>query len=192
MLKFLATVGAVLGISTGATSTVPTMPVHCVNIVHTLAVGSTGVEVVALQGFLGVKVTGYFGPLTKSTLIKWQISNHIVISASSIGAGQVGPKTRAMMACKPTETVPSPISVPPPPKATTSVQTSIPPPPPPPVQPLTSGSGAASNSGGVANQCKSFTTPKPPDSQCQWQWQLIRDEAGCPEQWDCSDPDNYE
>ena len=43
------------------------------------------------------RVTGYFGPLTKQSLLKFQIARGIVKSASTPGAGQVGPKTAAAL-----------------------------------------------------------------------------------------------
>src|SRR6185503_18969826 len=72
---------------------------HCVNIVHSLALQSRGEEVVQLQKFLNVRQSGYFGPLTRVALIKWQIAAHLITSATSPGAGTTGPKTRAALHC---------------------------------------------------------------------------------------------
>ncbi len=63
-------------------------------------------EVLTLQKFLlahfGVKATsdnatGYFGPLTESYVLKFQIEQHVVAGANSPGAGLVGPKTSAAL-----------------------------------------------------------------------------------------------
>lgn len=57
-----------------------------------LTVGSTGAEVTQLQTTLGVTpVTGYFGPITKAAVVKYQIANNIS------GTGYVGPLTRAAL-----------------------------------------------------------------------------------------------
>ena len=62
-----------------------------------LSLGSTGDEVLHLQqllnslGYLSVAPTGYFGQLTKSAVIKYQIDHRLQ------GVGQVGPLTRALL-----------------------------------------------------------------------------------------------
>ena len=43
------------------------------------------------------RVTGYFGPMTKQSLIKFQIARGIITAATAPGAGQVGPKTAAAL-----------------------------------------------------------------------------------------------
>ena len=71
-----------------------------------LSAGSTGNDVTALQNFLKSQgteiypeglVTGYFGPLTKSAIQKFQAKYDIVSSGDEVttGYGFVGPKTRA-------------------------------------------------------------------------------------------------
>ena len=69
-----------------------------------LAVGSTGPAVTALQNILVAQGDlaaglpfGTFGPLTKAALIKFQIANGIVSSATTGGAGLFGPKTMAFV-----------------------------------------------------------------------------------------------
>jgi peptidoglycan hydrolase-like protein with peptidoglycan-binding domain len=78
----------------------------CVDLSHTLSSGSTdalaGGEVSRLQAYLGVRETGYFGPLTKQAVIDWQKAHAI----SAIGV--VGPATRGVMACSSTQ---SPMNV---------------------------------------------------------------------------------
>ncbi len=55
-----------------------------------LTVGSRGVAVTALQNVVGVSpATGYFGPITKAAVIKWQAANGV-----SPASGFVGPITR--------------------------------------------------------------------------------------------------
>ena len=71
----------------------PTTP-----ITHNLTIGSrdvtTGGDVTALQTFLGALFntapTGYFGPLTKAAVVKWQVANSV-----SPAVGYVGSLTRA-------------------------------------------------------------------------------------------------
>ena len=40
-------------------------------------------------------VTGYYGPLTKAAVAKFQLKYGIVVNASTPGYGRVGPKTMA-------------------------------------------------------------------------------------------------
>ena len=62
------------------------------NFAKDLTVGSRGADVTALQNMLGVSpATGYFGPLTKAAVVKFQLEKGI-----SPAAGYFGPKTRAM------------------------------------------------------------------------------------------------
>lgn len=61
-----------------------------------LTVGSTGADVTCLQdalkagGYMAVSATGYFGPLTKAAVIKWQVAAGVTPAA-----GYFGPKSRA-------------------------------------------------------------------------------------------------
>ena len=72
-------------------------------LVRKLSLGATGVDVDALQAFLEQDqlltmpknaTRGYFGPLTKAAVGKFQIKHKIVASAKSSGYGTVGPLTR--------------------------------------------------------------------------------------------------
>jgi hypothetical protein len=70
------------------------------NYTRDLTLGSRGEDVSALQqmlidaGYLAISApTGYFGPMTKSALAKWQAANGI-----SPASGYFGPKTRAYLA----------------------------------------------------------------------------------------------
>jgi hypothetical protein len=73
-----------------------------------LTIGSTGADVTALQNLLQVSpATGYFGAITKAALIKYQIANGIVASATTGGAGLFGPKTIAFVNAHATGTVSS-------------------------------------------------------------------------------------
>jgi len=74
-----------------------------------LVIGSVGDDVKSLQQFLngqGFTVspagpgapgneTKFFGPATRAAVIKFQLANGIIQSATEAGAGHVGPKTRA-------------------------------------------------------------------------------------------------
>lgn len=64
-----------------------------------LTVGSTGADVSALQAAVGVaNPTGYFGPITKAAVVKFQISKGIS------GTGYVGPLTLAALNAAPAVT----------------------------------------------------------------------------------------
>ncbi len=54
-------------------------------------------EVLIQQEFMNHQPTGYFGNVTKSALIEFQIANNIIKDKNSRGAGNVGPKTRAKL-----------------------------------------------------------------------------------------------
>ncbi len=193
---FLASVVAAFG-GASATST-PTAQIvqgtHCATITHYLAYGTSGPEVSQLQKYLGVSQTGYFGPLTQSTLIKWQISAGIIPSAKSDGAGAVGPKTRGALRCIEQASVQSTASTvvqsDHSKDATSSVATSE----PQITAPISLPAVSTGGGGGTAKpRCPAFTTPKPPASQCKTgPWVVISDEANCPVQWDCSDPNSIE
>ena len=197
--SFVAAVATVIGLA-ASTTTAPIVPQQCVSIVRPLAVGSIGNDVSALQTFLGVKSTGYFGPMTQTALTKWQISNHVTVSPRSSGAGIAGPKTRAALRCQsdvsnssvPVTIIPAAKTVLPMiapsniPLVTASTTQVIEPSP---------GTGGGSTVGTQVSQtitgakCKPFTTPAPPASQCTTGlWTIIDDEADCPVEWNCSDP----
>ena len=61
-----------------------------------LARGSRGDDVAALQSFLGVPATGYFGPLTRKAVQAFQ-EKHGIAAPGSEGYGDVGPATRAKL-----------------------------------------------------------------------------------------------
>ena len=92
-----------------------TTPLNAETFITNLTTGSTGVEVSALQqilvaeGYLvmpaGVSY-GYFGPLTKAAVAKWQVANNV-----SPTLGYFGPISRATLARKtkiPSTTTPEP------------------------------------------------------------------------------------
>jgi peptidoglycan hydrolase-like protein with peptidoglycan-binding domain len=74
-----------------------TVSVLSTSITKDLQIGSTGVQVTALQtylntkGFLKSKPTGYYGQLTKTAVIKWQANTGISPT------GYVGPKSRGVL-----------------------------------------------------------------------------------------------
>ncbi len=51
-------------------------------------------EVLIQEEFMNHQPTGYFGSITKESLIKFQIAHEIIKNKNSRGAGNVGPKTR--------------------------------------------------------------------------------------------------
>ena len=63
---------------------------------QTLKSGSKGDEVKALQKYLGVKVTGLYGDLTRIAVQKFQETNKLAKKGDS-GYGTVGPKTKAKL-----------------------------------------------------------------------------------------------
>lgn len=71
-----------------------------------LALGDSGEKVRELQAmlqkldFLAAEPTGNFGEQTQAAIIKFQIENIIVGSATEFGAGSFGPKTRAALNAK--------------------------------------------------------------------------------------------
>ena len=68
-----------------------------------LVVGAKGDDVKRLQELLKTdasvyptgQVTGYFGPLTKAAIVKFQLKYGVIKSDKEVGAGRLGPKTRA-------------------------------------------------------------------------------------------------
>ncbi len=71
----------------------------------TLSSGAKGSDVSALQEWLAKDktlypegtVSGYYGALTRAAVIRFQIKNGIIKSSGDVGAGVVGPKTRAAL-----------------------------------------------------------------------------------------------
>lgn len=189
----VAAAAALFGVTTPPAATTTFSPAppqkeiqNCITISHPLSYGATGNDVSALQTFLGIKPTGYFGHITQGVLIQWQISQGIIISDSSVGAGNVGPKTRAALRCG--TAVHTEVISPPAPvenvRATTTEATST--------MPIQSGGGPVATQSSNS-QCTPFDVPEPPAVECTTgQWQLIDDETGCPVQWDCSDPNSIE
>lgn len=62
-----------------------------------LVSGSRGNDVKRLQQILGVESSGFFGALTKKALIDFQVKQGLIKSAKDVGAGNLGPKTRAKL-----------------------------------------------------------------------------------------------
>lgn len=194
----VAAVGSLFSVP--ALNSAPVSPQHCVTITRTLALHSTGSDVVKLQQFLGVLTTGYFGPITRNALIEWQLHMHVVTSEKTVGAGITGPLTRAALRCataaastpQSTSTSARAASIQTP---TTTASTTVQPKPVPAIVPVVD-PAAGSRSGGYSAStysCPAFTTPKPPVSQCATgEWVLVNDEADCPALWDCQDPNALE
>ena len=81
----------VLALATPATTTTTTSG-SCYQFTKTLAVGSTGADVTALQKALNMSsTTGYFGNMTKTAVMSYQTSNGLS------AVGMVGPATRAKL-----------------------------------------------------------------------------------------------
>jgi hypothetical protein len=181
---------AIAAFGVNGTTTAPTIVIPCVTIERTLSSGMSGADVMKLQQFLRVKQSGYFGPLTQKSLTTWQISAHIITSPKSPGAGTTGPKTRAALRCTSAPNPPAPVQIHSITPTSTSVSapviaTTTAAPISPPVPIVTGGGGSVS----ATAQCKPFTVPQPPASECAvGQWILVDDEAGCPVEWDCQDP----
>ncbi len=54
-------------------------------------------EILVQRELLNYQPTGYFGNLTKTALIKFQLEEGLIATQNSVGAGSVGPKTRALL-----------------------------------------------------------------------------------------------
>ena len=179
-------------------TTTPVAAAPCVNIEKSLSLGSRGDDVTRLQKFLGVISTGYFGPLTKQSVIQWQISHKVIVSAKADGAGSVGPKTRAALHCAstpafpPSSGVPSNLNTVP---SASPIATSTAPVPatstPAPASSGGGGNGGGGYTGPAGYFCQNLA-PQPNASACTTgQWETIQDEAGC-YVWDCMDPSNIQ
>ena len=57
--------------------------------------GARGSDVKRLQQILGVESTGFFGALTRKAVMEFQLKHGVIKSAKDVGAGTLGPKTRA-------------------------------------------------------------------------------------------------
>lgn len=107
MLRRLLLAATITATFVGAPVLLRAQSQSCVSLNHTLALGSSGADVSALQKFFGVAygnfpaATGYFGPTTEAAVKQWQKEHGIVSSGtpSTTGWGVVGAKTRAAMAC---------------------------------------------------------------------------------------------
>ena len=175
---------------------IPSAP--CVSIVRSLALGNHGDDVAQLQVSIGLKPTGYFGHVTQDALVRWQISKRIIRSKKSSSAGILGPRSKLLLSCKLSPSVdleknvapkmPSIIATSTAPVVSSSSVLSI-----PVILPITNSRGGGGGSSPTpSNSCKPFTTPKPKAACTTAVWTIIEDEAGCPIQWDCSDPNATE
>ncbi len=57
--------------------------------------GARGNDVKRLQQILGVESTGFFGALTRKAVTEFQLKHGVIKSTKDVGAGTLGPKTRA-------------------------------------------------------------------------------------------------
>ncbi len=81
----------------------------CLRLAYNMGIGARGAAVLELQQTLGVQpATGYFGPLTRGAVVRWQLQHGISTT------GFVGPLTRAAFGC-------GDVVYPPPPSTTFSV-----------------------------------------------------------------------
>ena len=62
-----------------------------------IATGSRGDDVKRLQQILGVQTSGFFGALTRKSVIEFQLKYGLIKKAKDAGAGTLGPKTRAKL-----------------------------------------------------------------------------------------------
>ncbi len=93
----------IFGFGLSVYSTVLADTIDLSTMTHSLVIGSRGKDVSNLQSFLQLdslynypKITGYFGPITKLAVQRFQVREGIIsLNASvKIGYGVVGPKTR--------------------------------------------------------------------------------------------------
>lgn len=183
---------AVLSAFGGSATTTPTaIAKPCVDITRTLSVGSRGGDVGKLQTFLGVEKTEYFGQQTRQKLLAWQLSQKIISSAKTAGAGTTGPRTRAAMKCSavlPAQTQPLLPTVPAAATAATSSSTTTPATSSVPTAPVLQSSGGGG--GGASVSPYGYTCgplgEKPAASTCTTGiWEKQFDEAGC-DVWACT------
>ncbi len=145
----------------------------CPSLTRTLIVGTRGEDVRQLQQFLISKgelpsgyATGYFGTFTEQGVGMWQESNRIIFSRSDPGYGIVGPKTRAAIIARCTQsTGESPRSV-----VIGPVISST----------QSGGSGASFNS---VTKCSGNQIPK---TACTTFWQGRLSSGGCITSWYCT------
>ncbi|MEK7087680.1 MAG: peptidoglycan-binding protein [Patescibacteria group bacterium] len=74
----------------------PAAPLAGLSITRRLSAGSRGDDVKALQEFLGVEATGYFGALTRKAVQTFQ-EKHGIAKSGDAGYGDVGPATRVKL-----------------------------------------------------------------------------------------------
>lgn len=97
-IPFVSLAATVTGPS-GPTLPIAIRPWPCYSFSHSLSVGSTGNDVVALQNYLAaqgdftVSSTGYFGVITRAAVGEWQAANGIAASGAP-GNGVFGPLSR--------------------------------------------------------------------------------------------------
>ena len=146
---------------------------QCPLLTRSLARGSKGQDVLALQKFLNNDgdllsdyVTGYFGTFTQQAVTQWQLDAHIISSAKDSGAGNVGPRTRAAIAkvC--------------------------------PASSSSTGSGSSSGAGGSTTSTSGTTSSgiglnqcplnPQPTSACLTGWFAVTRQNGCVSYWTCS------
>src|SRR3989344_3248092 len=91
---------------TGQRCPTPPPTTTCVDLARNLTLGSTGSDVVALQGHLATKglftytgSRGYYGFITAQAVGQLQVSLGIVSSPSDNAYGLMGPRTRAAIGC---------------------------------------------------------------------------------------------
>ncbi len=184
----------------GTGTTTAPVATSCVSIEHALSLGSKSPEVLKLQQFLGVSMTGYFGQMTRQKLIGWQIGHSVIHTAKADGAGTTGPKTRAALRCTQATPISTTTSDAGPSQKVQTVATttqSITPMPTSSAPIVVPSGGGGSSSGGAspgASPTQYTCTPSGPQptSQCSpGSWQIIQDEAGC-NVWACVDPNDWQ
>lgn len=98
-LSSAATVSGSVNASMPAMPSVVVGTNMCFPFGRSLSVGATGADVTALQeylsqqGYFNVSSTGYFGPITKAAVGRWQASGGVAV-LGSFGSGIFGPLSR--------------------------------------------------------------------------------------------------